>query len=516
MRTVSPALLVAPLLLVGSTTRADTLYVNGACGDDAWTGRSPMCQAPDGPKLNIQSAVFVASPGDTIVVADGVYTGPLNKNLDFGGLAITIRSENGTESCIIDCEEDGRGVQFRFGEGRESVFEGFTLTRGAGTPGGLLRCYNGSSPTIRACIFSATNIGPSGPSNGEGGAIHCIDGAAPLIESCIFENNWATRGGAIYTETDAEIRTCVFTGNSARTDQGGAIFCAGAAPLIVDCDFIANSTGTVGTRQGGACYFRDCQLDMRNCLFDSNSSFEGGALYLTRTTAHIDSSRFLGNSAEGAGGGIQAFLDVALSLTNCSFLGNMAEWGGALSCRSSMTATITNTVLWNDVAVNGAELSIRGGSSARVDYCNVEGGFAWVYIDPGATLDWGVGNIVVPPMFADPENGDLHLLPGSPCIDAGDPLYAAPGLTDMDGEARVWAGRVDMGADEYGSMHFGDMNCDGQIDAFDIEPFILALIDPNTYMTMFPTCDVQLADLNGDGAVDAFDVEPFVSALVGG
>jgi hypothetical protein len=145
----------------------------------------------------------------------------------------------------------------------------------------------------------------------------------------------------------------------------------------------------------------------------------------------------------------------------------------------------------------------------------VEGGFAWAHIDPGATLDWGDGNIVVPPMFADPENGDLHLVPGSPCIDAGDPSYAAPGLTDMDGEARVWAGRVDMGADEFGSMRFGDMNCDGQIDAFDVEPFILALLDPNAYAMMHPGCEVQLADLNGDGAVDAFDVEPFVSALVG-
>ncbi len=32
----------------------------------------------------------------------------------------------------------------------------------------------------------------------------------------------------------------------------------------------------------------------------------------------------------------------------------------------------------------------------------------------------------------------------------------------------------------------GDLNCDGAIDAFDIEPFILALTDPVGYGTAYP------------------------------
>jgi hypothetical protein len=61
----------------------------------------------------------------------------------------------------------------------------------------------------------------------------------------------------------------------------------------------------------------------------------------------------------------------------------------------------------------------------------------------------------------------------------------------------------------------GDMNCDGAIDAFDIEPFILALTDPNGYAAAYPGCDRNLADINGDAAVDAFDIEPFVALLTG-
>ncbi len=59
----------------------------------------------------------------------------------------------------------------------------------------------------------------------------------------------------------------------------------------------------------------------------------------------------------------------------------------------------------------------------------------------------------------------------------------------------------------------GDLNCDGAIDAFDIEPFILALTDPAGYAAAYPGCDHDLADVNGDGAVDAFDIEPFVGLL---
>ena len=59
----------------------------------------------------------------------------------------------------------------------------------------------------------------------------------------------------------------------------------------------------------------------------------------------------------------------------------------------------------------------------------------------------------------------------------------------------------------------GDLNCDGQINAFDIEPFLLALFDADEYAIRFPDCDINLADLNGDGAIDAFDIEPFLDLL---
>jgi hypothetical protein len=127
----------------------------------------------------IQAAIDAAMNGDIIIVEDGRYTGFGNKDLDFGGRAITLRSTNGPDLTIIDCENNGRGFYFRTGEGFDSVVDGFTITNGNGYRGGGIRCY-GAGPTINNCIFS-NNYGSE-----YGGG---IGGGNPTISNCIFKYN---------------------------------------------------------------------------------------------------------------------------------------------------------------------------------------------------------------------------------------------------------------------------------------------------------------------------------------
>ena len=61
----------------------------------------------------------------------------------------------------------------------------------------------------------------------------------------------------------------------------------------------------------------------------------------------------------------------------------------------------------------------------------------------------------------------------------------------------------------------GDLNCDGEINAFDIEPFLVALFDPDDYAIQYPDCNINNADTNGDGSIDAFDIESFLELLFG-
>lgn len=62
----------------------------------------------------------------------------------------------------------------------------------------------------------------------------------------------------------------------------------------------------------------------------------------------------------------------------------------------------------------------------------------------------------------------------------------------------------------------GDMNCDGTVNNFDIDPFVLALTDADAYALQFPDCDASNGDVNGDGVLNNFDIDPFVACLTSG
>lgn len=62
----------------------------------------------------------------------------------------------------------------------------------------------------------------------------------------------------------------------------------------------------------------------------------------------------------------------------------------------------------------------------------------------------------------------------------------------------------------------GDMNCDGRVNNFDIDAFVLALIDADAYVAAYPDCDHSNADVNEDGYVNNFDIDAFVECLSAG
>lgn len=62
----------------------------------------------------------------------------------------------------------------------------------------------------------------------------------------------------------------------------------------------------------------------------------------------------------------------------------------------------------------------------------------------------------------------------------------------------------------------GDMNCDGHINNFDINPFVTAISDPAGYASAYPDCLLINADINGDGLVNNFDINGFVACIESG
>ncbi|HUN79938.1 MAG TPA: hypothetical protein VMV81_00345, partial [Phycisphaerae bacterium] len=63
--------------------------------------------------------------------------------------------------------------------------------------------------------------------------------------------------------------------------------------------------------------------------------------------------------------------------------------------------------------------------------------------------------------------------------------------------------------------HPGDVNCDAVLSLGDIDPFVLALIDPTNYAAAFPSCDAVAGDMNGDGVLDSRDIQLFVATVTG-
>jgi len=343
----------------------------------------------------IQAAIDAASDGDEVVVADGIYTGDGNKNLDFLGKAITARAENGPENCIIDCESSGRGFRFHNGEDGASVVRGFTIRNGyvdgewPGNSGGAISCIS-SSPTIVDNIIMNNSVLYGG------GGIFCFESASPTIQNNTITGNTAFLGGGIYCFASSSplIQDNIITENSADTAQaggGGGISCSEfSSPTIIGNLINGNSAGVGG---GIDSYHYASPIIMNNVI--------------TSNSAHIP----------GWGGGLFCYDSSFVVIINNTVTGNSGRFGSGIFGGHFASAKVVNTILWN---IGGAEIFLNA-SSINITYSDIRGGYE------------GEGNISEPPLFFAPRRNQ-HLRPASPCIGAGTNDEAPP--SDKDGNPR--------------------------------------------------------------------------------
>ncbi|MHC4396844.1 MAG: right-handed parallel beta-helix repeat-containing protein [Planctomycetota bacterium] len=506
----------------------------------------------------IQYAIDYVFEAGTVIVEDGTYTGEGNRDIDFLGKPITVRSENGPENCIIDCEgteqEHHRGFLLTDcrNQDENQILSGFTVMNGYANYGGGIYCLN-SSATINNCIISENTAGND--FGGNGGGIYCRgwDDDIFTITDCIISGNsaksrWAAGGGGVCFGGTLDgggstfiMTNCTITENTVEGEgewsSGGSLYCGGEGTRYGDKDAtfkisnctIRNNTGSgiycedsnpiinncsisgnTGRGSGGIwCWFSDCTISnstisgntgsgggpgrgrgwfggrscggisvmdgiyfIYNCTISGNTGEEDGGISCGYSDCTISNCTISGNTASGGGrggrggpihnGGGISVMDGIYLINNCTISGNSAENGsGGIACSWGSNTTISNSVLWGNKAPDGPEIYLSSGQNkveVQVSYSNVQGGQNSVYAATDSTLSWGPGNIDADPCFVEPGlwdgdlwiEGDYHLQPWSACIDAGDPYYV-PGAneTDLDGLARVFGGRVDMGAYEF-------------------------------------------------------------------
>ncbi len=234
-----------------------SFYVNAAGGHDANSGRSPETAF-----ATIQRGINAANVGDVVVVADGIYMGPGNRNLSFGGRVITLRSANGPTDTIIDCQNTAQGFVFQNGESPAALLDGFTIINGSAQRGGGIYCL-GSSPTIRNCVVS----------NCSGyycAGIYCRDGSNATIYGCTIADNAGTYGGGVRcVSSNVQVINCLIINNDCST-AGAGIKCdfGNGTPIIVNCTVAGNNSNNYG----GGLWSTSSNPVVSNCIFWNNVS----------------------------------------------------------------------------------------------------------------------------------------------------------------------------------------------------------------------------------------------------
>lgn len=215
---------------------------------------------PDGlgDYATIQAAIDSVSAGTHILLTDGVFEGDGNRDLDFGGKALVLRSQSGcAASCIIDC--DGSPA---------SPYRGIIMTSGE----------------TSACMVKDLTIRHGCAPSGQGGGAILHTGlggtTGPVFVNCVLSDNVASYGGAIAMHEHVYLERCLLVRNSASV--GGAVYATGAYNLLNRCTIDSSacgsaSAGAVTAATSAGKLFLD-QCIVTRTMVGASSNCIGGAM----------------------------------------------------------------------------------------------------------------------------------------------------------------------------------------------------------------------------------------------
>jgi hypothetical protein len=252
------------VLFTAAVAPADTIYVNATLGSDAWDGRCEYWDGQScGPKATIQAGIDAAAEHDEVLVAEGIYSGPGNRDLDLYGKALTLRAAGGEPGdCVIDCEHSGRAFYFHSGEGADSIVAGF-LIRHADGDAGTIYCYGGASPTLVDCTITNNTAN-------NGGGLFCDEGSRPTLTRCVIANNLANCGGGVACKSysDATLVDCTVADNLGA--YGAVVWCSDHSNVThVECIISGNGERAIF----GAVWTATIPIrPLINCVISGNST----------------------------------------------------------------------------------------------------------------------------------------------------------------------------------------------------------------------------------------------------
>ena len=415
-----------------------------------------VIEVPDD-QPTIQSGIDAAENGDTVLVVDGIYRGEGNVNIDFKGKLITLKSENGPEATVIDCEAtpNTRGFIFQNEETNESVLDGFTIKNGRHDLGGGISC-NTASPTIKNCIISwNTSVAKRFHDQG-GGGIYCYNSDAKIIDSTISHNRAESAdGGGVYFDGDRtreidgvfvvlretsckpSLLNCTISDNTGsgvhiqsdahpeikgskilHNSRRGIVcgFFSRGDTLITNCEIAQNTGGGVECSEYSI-------LKIHNSIIRQNTAREGGGIYVSPSgIIEVSNCIIAQNVATRRGGGIIVVESKwgQVEITHCTITQNTAgERGGGLYVFSLISFTLTDSIVWgNNSDKTHAEI-FASGRWIVIKSNDIRDGLDGIGREPDGALFVYENNIDKDPLFVDADRGDYRLKQNSPAANMG-------------------------------------------------------------------------------------------------
>jgi hypothetical protein len=478
------------------------------------------CHTPANPCKTMNGAITKAAAGDTVYVSEGIYTAPgghevvlINKNLNlYGGWNAGFTEQNGLST--IDGGSIHRGVtigdQIRVNISNVNIQNGF-ISDGDG--GGIYIGYR-SRVTINDSIVQGNSAWINPPINltsrngggvganmygnltlndclvigneayGSGGGIY-HDGSTIIVNNSVIGDNTAGNGGGIssgyYGQIEVNHSRVINNISTSPSDGGGGISSFNNILSLKDSEV----SGNIAVGDGGG--IEGQTMTIENSLISGNRAASGAGISGWYTT-NIRNSAILSNqTAAGGGGGIYSRGDLVIinstiaynkvqgssiydangggifraggyiQASNTTIAENEAQVAGGGIWNQSAPATLRNTILANNRALDGpdcvgtiisAGYNLLGNpsgcsfTSIAGDKVNIDPRFSFLYGWPYALALW----------------------PDSPAIDGGNPNgctdhQSNPITEDQIGTIRPLDGNgdanalCDIGAYEYDPTH---------------------------------------------------------------
>ncbi len=434
-------------------TRAGQVHCVKTNGNDALSG-----QGWEQAKKTVSSALAAAASGDQVWVAAGMYvecvTVPSGVSL-YGGFAGTetdLSQRNwATNLSVLNSYVTNGPIVTIANAGADTRLDGMLITGGTSSVGGGVRLANAGAVIANNKIYLN-----SADSCGAGVYVESYYSAGgsqqhPVITNNVIADNQgiadrSSGGGVAVVASSPLIAWNLIARNTVGGAGGGiAIFTAGdifdprhSRPVIANNYITANSANRayLGNPGGGG-------------IYAAGTSPSGTRILRTEATPRLVNNVIAANAGYDAGGiALFASPDAGGAVLNNTIVANSGAglyWGDT-------SPTNCN----NLVAFNAAGL-FQFNTNAVLAYNNVYGntnlGINTDYI--GLTNATGLnGNISAEPRLANHRIGNLHLLAGSPCINAGQNASADPDWPDLDGQTRIANGTVDIGAYEASGVNW--------------------------------------------------------------